>query len=168
MHIQKSFHDSETLAAGQQVFSADAFIHKCFDNIEKVLLPKRATTKKFLPGLYELPGGHIDFGEDLKEGLKREIKEELEVDITIGDPFYVYTYINEIKKSHTIDVVYFARLLDDKQEIVIHPDDHSEYLWISEEEIFKVYTAGKDEDDCKIQAIRKGFALLRGEKHLLG
>ena len=34
----------------------------------KILLPKRASTKKFLPNVYELPGGHIDFGEDIADG----------------------------------------------------------------------------------------------------
>lgn len=39
-------------------------------------MPKRADTKKFLPSVYELPGVHIDFGEEPVSGLKREIYEE--------------------------------------------------------------------------------------------
>jgi ADP-ribose pyrophosphatase YjhB (NUDIX family) len=70
-------HDSETLAVGQQVITACAFIHQQFDGVEKVFLPRRALTKKFLPGVFELPGGHIDFGEDIVVGLKREIMESL-------------------------------------------------------------------------------------------
>jgi 8-oxo-dGTP pyrophosphatase MutT (NUDIX family) len=81
----KVTHDSETPARGQQVISACAFIHHEFDGVPKVFLPKRADTKKFLPGLYELPGGHIDFGEELVDGLKREIKEELGMTVTVGD-----------------------------------------------------------------------------------
>lgn len=65
-------HDSETATPGQQVITACAFIHHKFNGVEKVFLPKRADTKKFLPGAYELPGGHIDFGEDPVSGLKRE------------------------------------------------------------------------------------------------
>src|SRR6266566_5216805 len=74
--MPKTSHDSETPAHGQQVITACVFIHHNFDGIEKLFWPKRADTKKFLPGVYELPGGHIDFGEDITAGLKREIQEE--------------------------------------------------------------------------------------------
>lgn len=63
-------HDSEVLAYGQQVITAVAFIHQVIDGEQKVFLPKRAATKKFLPNVYELPGGHIDFGEDVVVGLQ--------------------------------------------------------------------------------------------------
>lgn len=55
--MSKIAHDSETPAHGKQAITACAFIHTNVDGIEKVFLPKRADTKKFLPGVYELPGG---------------------------------------------------------------------------------------------------------------
>ncbi len=67
--MNKVFHDSETPAKGQQVITACAFIHRKVDGVEKVFLPKRADTKKFLPGKYEIPDGHIDYGEDIQIGL---------------------------------------------------------------------------------------------------
>jgi 8-oxo-dGTP diphosphatase len=75
--MTKISHDSETPAHGQQVIVACAFIHHSFDGVEKVFLAQRADTKKFFPGVYEIPGGHIDFGEDVIVGLKREVQEEL-------------------------------------------------------------------------------------------
>ena len=93
----KAEHDSETRAEGQQVIVACAFIHHKFDGVEKVFLPKRADTKKFMPGVYELPGGHVDFGEDIKAGLRREIAEEFSKEITLGDPFATFTYTNDVK-----------------------------------------------------------------------
>src|SRR5215469_8733586 len=121
----KLVHDSATPAQGQQVFTGCAFIHRKIDGVEKVFLPKRADTKKFLPGKYEIPGGHIDFGEDIELGLKREIKEELGIDVILGDPFAVFTYSNDIKGSHSIEVVYFAQILGNPEAIRIDPDDHS-------------------------------------------
>lgn len=162
--MAKTQHDSETLKEGQQVFTACAFIHQKIDGVEKVFLPKRADTKKFLPGVYELPGGHIDFGENMIEGLAREILEEFEVHAEIGDPFAVFTYTNEVKKSHSIEVIYFGRFTDPIGDITIHPDDHSGYVWVSEDELNTIYTANKDADDDEMLAIKRGFALLRGEK----
>lgn len=161
--MTKISHDSETPALGQQVITACAFIHQQFDGVEKVFLPKRAETKKFLPGVYEIPGGHIDYGEDPVAGLKREIDEELGMEIAVGDPFYVFTYTNTIKGSHSIEVVYFAHFTADSSTIVLEPEDHSSYGWFAEDELDQVVTHNKDVDDAEFVALRKGFALLRGE-----
>ncbi|HSX06597.1 MAG TPA: NUDIX hydrolase [Candidatus Saccharimonadia bacterium] len=160
--MQKTSHDSETPATGQQVITGCAFIHREIDGITKVFLPKRADTKKFLPGKYELPGGHIDYGEAIEVGLKREIKEELGVEIALGDPFAVFTYINEIKGSHSIEVVYFAQIVGDPNAIIIDPDDHSSCGWFAEGEAVSL---NQDDADEEVAALKKGFALLRGEAH---
>ena len=159
----KISHDSETPARGQQVITACAFIHHNFDGIEKVFLPKRADTKKFLPGVYELPGGHIDYGEDIVHGLMREIKEEFEIAVKVGDPFAAFTYLNEVKGSHSIEVIYFCEFSGPIENIVIHPEDHSRFDWIAENEMQKIFTENKRGDDPEMQAIRKGFALLKGQ-----
>jgi len=159
----KILHDSEVPADGQQVITACALIHKDFDGTEKIFLPKRANTKKFLPGVYELPGGHIDFGEDIVTGLTREIKEEFEADIAIGDPFASFTYSNDVKGSHSVEVIYFATFTSPVEDIVLHPEDHSEYGWFAENELEKIMTENKRGDDPEIQALRKAFDLLSGK-----
>ena len=161
--MTKISHDSETSAQGQQVITACAFIHHSFDGIEKVFLLRRADTKKFLPGVYELPGGHIDYGEDLVAGLMREIQEEFDMTIEVGDPFAAFTYTNDVKGSHSAEIIYFARFTDPLERICLNPEDHSSFEWIAESEIEKVYTENKRGDDPEIRAIRKGFSLLRGE-----
>jgi len=158
--MSKVSHDSETPAQGQQVITACAFIHKTVDGSETVFLPKRADTKKFLPGKYELPGGHIDYGEDIAAGLKREIKEELGIEVRLGDPFAVFTYTNEVKGSHSIETVYFAQVVGDTDAITIDPEDHSSYGWFSEDEAVNLNGNQADEE---VAVLKKGFALLRGE-----
>ena len=159
--IQKKIQDSETLARGQQVITACAFIYQDFKGVIKVFLPKRAKTKKFLPGVYELPGGHIDYGEDIEDGLRREIKEEFNMNIEVYEPFYVFTYLNKIKGTHSIEVIYLAEFIDDIDSIKISPEDHSEYVWIAENEINKIIDENKRGDDEEIKAIKKGFLKLR-------
>jgi 8-oxo-dGTP pyrophosphatase MutT (NUDIX family) len=63
--MSKISHDSETPAHGQQVITPTAFIHRIVNGKACVFMAKRAATKKFLPGVYEIPGGHVEFGEDI-------------------------------------------------------------------------------------------------------
>jgi len=160
---KSSSHDSETPALGQQVITVCAFIHKQIDGIEHVFMPKRASTKKFLPDVFELPGGHVDYGEELVTALKREVHEEFGMNIDCGDPFAAFTYVNDVKQSHSIEVIYFARFTDNDKDIKLNPDDHSEYRWVSNDNLDDIYTENKGVDDIEFQKLRRGFELLNGK-----
>ena len=58
---------------------------------QKVLIAQRPVDG-LLGGMWEFPGGKIETGEDLVGGLKREICEELGVDIRVGSEFGVYQH----------------------------------------------------------------------------
>ena len=154
-------HDSETPAHGQQVITACAFLHHDFAGVTKVFLPKRAETKKFLPGVYELPGGHIEHGEDIVDGLTREIREEFGMPISVGEPFAAFTYLNEVKGSHSIEVIFLAQFADNIENIKIDPADHSGFKWIGADELSKVLSVNKTETDPEIQAMKRGFTVLK-------
>jgi len=158
----KTTHDSETPAHNQQVITACALIHRKIRGVEGIFLAKRASTKKFLPSVFEIPGGHINFGEDLITGLKREIKEEFAMDITVGDSFFAFSYINKIKRSHSIQVVFFAKFSIPINKIRLNPEDHSEYIWLAEEEMDNIL--GPDKKNDEHNAIRKAFKLLKGDE----
>lgn len=169
--MTKISHDSETPANGQQVITACAFIHHNFDGVPKVFLAKRAATKKFLPNIYELPGGHIDFGEDIVEGLRREIKEELGMTVAVGDPFAAFTYRNDIKGSRSAEVIYFAKFKKPIEQISINSEDHSRYDWFNREEAIahkKDMSPSEqityvDGDDPEYEAVLKGLDVLEGK-----
>ena len=57
---------------------------------DKILLVKEPLE---LSGQWELPGGGLDFGENPREGLEREVEEEMKLDvISVSDqPIYVWT-----------------------------------------------------------------------------
>lgn len=159
-----TFHDGATSMEDKQAITACAFIHHNFNGVEKVFLSKRAKTKKFLPGNFETPGGHIDFGEDIRQGLKREVMEEHGMNISIGDPFAVFTYNNDVKKSHSVEVMYFAKFTDPIENIKINPEDHSEFIWVSENEIPEIGKISLEEH----RDIKRGFELLKGGSLIFG
>ena len=70
---------------------------------DKVLLVKEPLE---LSGQWELPGGGLDFGEDPKIGLEREVEEEMKLDvISVSDqPIYVWT--DRFEKRRNMDWYY--------------------------------------------------------------
>ncbi len=57
----------------------------------EVLIARRPESG-LLGGLWEFPGGKLEAGEELVAGLRREIREELGVEINVGEPFGVYRH----------------------------------------------------------------------------
>jgi A/G-specific adenine glycosylase len=58
---------------------------------EQVLIARRPSSG-LLGGLWEFPGGKVEAGESLPEGLRREIMEELGVAVAVGEPYGVYRH----------------------------------------------------------------------------
>lgn len=52
----------------------------------RILICKRPEGKHF-PGYWEFPGGKCEPGETLQQGLIRECREELEIDVSVGEQY---------------------------------------------------------------------------------
>lgn len=65
-------------------------------------------------GEYYLVGGRIAFGESSEDALKREIKEELKIDITTYRPLWVNEcfFIDESRKFHEVGIYYLVDITD--------------------------------------------------------
>ncbi len=122
----------------------------------KIFIAKRAKTKMFFPDRYELVGGHVDMGEQPEEALQRELREEINLEVTVGNPVGAFTF--EQNGEFKIEIAYFCYPIDGT-EPTLNPDDHSESRWIGQGELDKF-----EKEDEETELLRKAFKLLEGEK----
>ena len=64
-----------------------------FNNEGKVLLVKRKHPPN--KGSWAIPGGKVKYGETLEEAIKREMKEETNLDIKVEEPLAIVEIIKE-------------------------------------------------------------------------
>lgn len=107
-------------------------------NKNKFLLTKRRSPKKEW-NKWQFPGGGLEFAERLEEGLKREIKEEVGIDIKIKGFLTVMEIIRQRDHFHGIFFVFLCQMANDKNQIKLNYEA-SEYNWFSKEEILKLDT----------------------------
>lgn len=72
---------------------------------------------EFIRGGYytKFPGGGLEFGEGTRDCLKREFKEEMNLEVEIGDHIYTTDYfqMSAFNPSHQIvSIYYFAKALE--------------------------------------------------------
>ena len=77
---------------------------------EKILIARRRLTDKVEAGKWEFPGGKVEFGERPEDCLVREIKEELDLDVSVEKLFDVASHVYDlgVSKLHVVLVCYLC------------------------------------------------------------
>ena len=90
-------------------------------------------TKK---GINDIPGGHIEFGENILEALKRELKEELGFDLqTEPILFHAWSYFSRDKSAHRVYFVYLMDLPEKTEFTSLEEPGDIEFIWAKKEDI---------------------------------
>ena len=88
---------------------------------------------------WEFPGGKMEAGETPEQALVREIREELDAQISIDK--FLYTVDWDYPQFHLTMHCYMASLLTD----ALHLNEHEAARWLSKEEIHSVNWLPADE-----------------------
>ncbi len=102
---------------------------------DKFLLLKRSADKYPEVGArWDIVGGRINPGQSLLENLKREIKEETKLDLTIEPNLVAAQDILRVEGRHVVRLTYTGEI----KGVPELDEDHSEYGWFSLEEIKQI------------------------------
>ena len=100
-----------------------------FTSDKKILLQKRALTKKVFPGIWDISvAGHIGAGEEVLEGAKREVFEEIGLILDNKDFIKIGTRIHQVTHENGIQDnehhhVFIAELKTPVSELTMQPEE---------------------------------------------
>jgi mutator protein MutT len=101
------------------------------NSVNEILILKRANTS-YGNGFWNLPGGKIDFGETAEQAIKKEIKEEINLDCHSAKfQFYLDNLPNEMTDLHFVTLFFECKCTGDLQ---LNPES-SAFKWIDSDKI---------------------------------
>ncbi|GIU68539.1 MAG: DNA mismatch repair protein MutT [Candidatus Pacearchaeota archaeon] len=100
----------------------------------KILIGKRKDEKDIKGLTWAFPGGRPEFGEELEEAIKREVKEETNLDVESLGVIFAKTYP---EKRDLLAIYFLCEVVGGK----LKPnEDFSEVKWVSPKELNKYFT----------------------------
>jgi len=103
----------------------------------KIIIAKRGPNDR-LANKWEFPGGKVEINETPEQCLKREMKEEFDIDVSVGEylgsSIYHYDHIS-------IELMAYRTYWENGE---IHLNDHDEFKWISLEQLAELDFAPAD------------------------
>jgi 8-oxo-dGTP diphosphatase len=111
-------------------------------NQEKILVARKKEGKSNA-FLWELPGGKVEKGESYEDCLKRELSEELTINVFVGPKFGEYEYKDHVKTIKLI--AYHARAHSEAEDRLDGSlPDHDRIAWMEVWRLFSLQWAPAD------------------------
>jgi len=117
---------------------------------QELLLLKRSDDNPHAPGVWEVPGGRLEIGENPFEGLKRETREEANIDIEILNPLRIHHFVRDDKQRITM-ITFLCKPISADVSI---SKEHTDFSWKPLEKAEKEIVPSFMED---VKVIRKYF-----------
>ncbi len=92
----------------------------------KALLIKRRANDVHSPGKWDIPGGRLEPGENPLDGIRRECREEVGLDIEIVMPVEVQHFVRDDGQKITM-IIFLCRPLSEEVKL---SEEHTEYKWV--------------------------------------
>ena len=100
----------------------------------ETLLIKRNDKTRNQAGFWSKPGGKVEFGEKIEDAVKREIKEEIDVNVEVIKFLCCTEDILKSEKQHWVSFNYLAKIISGEIKN-LEPEKHEEIKWFKFDEL---------------------------------
>jgi mutator protein MutT len=107
------------VGVGAMIFNADG----------ELLLAKRGLAAKNERGCWECPGGSIEFGETMAEAIKREVREELGVEIILKHQLRAVDHLLPDEGQHWVTSPFVAKIVPGQAPKILEPHKCDGIAW---------------------------------------
>lgn len=101
------------------------------ENNELLLMKRNKEPEK---GKWSIPGGKVNFFEAFEDAIKREVKEEIDVEIKIEKMLALASHIIPEESVHFVGPQYLCRIKEGQVKN-LEPQKHTELKWFKLNEI---------------------------------
>ncbi|MAF36058.1 hypothetical protein CL622_02985 [archaeon] len=110
------------------------------DNDTFLVIKKEINGKE----LWDLPGGRIEYGESIADAVKREVKEEVSLDVTVDKPLGSWWFFRLDNRDQMTCATYVCIPSHTNVDLNNNPHDENivDFKWLSKDEFLSdQYTA---------------------------
>ncbi|MBN1539431.1 MAG: (deoxy)nucleoside triphosphate pyrophosphohydrolase [Candidatus Thermoplasmatota archaeon] len=100
---------------------------------DRILVAKRLPDSRFEPDKWEFPGGKVDFSEHPKEAMKRELQEEMGIEVEVGKLYDLASHVYDQNGMLRHVVILFYRCTITSGEP--KPLDCQDIRWVSRDQL---------------------------------
>jgi mutator protein MutT len=104
------------------------------DDQGRVFLARRGPQAKNERGLWEFPGGSVEFGEPLALALRREMREEFAVEIEVGELLDVFDHILPQESQHWVSPTFLCKIVSGSP-VIQEPEKCTEIGWFEPDQV---------------------------------
>jgi len=108
-----------------------------FNSEGKLLVTQRGEKAKNERWKWEIPGGSVEFGETFAQALKREIQEELGVEVEVLKLLGICDHIIPDEKQHWVAPTYICKISKGEPKI-LEPEKCAQIGWFTLDEAEKL------------------------------
>lgn len=105
-----------------------------YNNDGKILTMRRTETAPAWALNWDLPGGELEYGEEARAGIRREIKEEAGLEVENLDVIDVNSDFDDINEFW-VTICYSAKA---KTAEVVISREHDQFKWVAPDEFLKL------------------------------
>ena len=117
----------------------------------RIFVQRRSVTRRVLPGVWDIVGGHVETGETIEEALAREINEETgwklhRIGVQIADWQWEHGGVIRREVDFLVDVE------GDLTAPRLEEGKHDAYAWIGLDDL-ELMMEGRTDGDCRLRDI---------------